>query len=156
MRPSDRFPTLESRICDLSPRLEHALSIAALTQCLMRMLWRLRVQNQRWRIYDYFLVGENRWRAQRYGMSEGLIDFGRGEVVGFKELLDELIGLLAEDADALGCRDEVEAARDIFAGGNSADRQRAVRNDVLGQTGDDARAMTAVMASLAEEFQRDL
>ena len=30
-----------------------------------RMLWRLRQRNQRWRIYDNFLVAENRWRAAR-------------------------------------------------------------------------------------------
>ena len=156
LRPSHAFPTLETRICDLSPRLEHGLSIAALNQCLMRMLWRLRVKNQRWRIYDFFLVGENRWRAQRYGMSEGLIDFGRSEVVPFGELLEELIELLGEDADALGCRAEVEGARAILDGGNSADRQRAVRRDVMGKTGDEARAMRAVLASLAEEFQADL
>ena len=38
LRPSARFPTIESRICDVSPRLEHALSLAALTQCIVRML----------------------------------------------------------------------------------------------------------------------
>jgi gamma-glutamyl:cysteine ligase YbdK (ATP-grasp superfamily) len=32
LRPSARFPTLESRICDVTPRLEHTLSLAALTQ----------------------------------------------------------------------------------------------------------------------------
>ena len=47
------------------------------------MLWRLRTRNQRWRIYDRFLIGENRWRAQRYGVTEGLIDFGANEIVPF-------------------------------------------------------------------------
>jgi len=156
LRPSDRFPTLESRICDNSPRMEHALSIAALTQCLMRMLWRLRVKNQRWRIYESFLVGENRWRAQRYGMSEGLIDFGRGEVVPFAELLDELIELLAEDAEALQCVAEVEAARDILQRGNSAARQRAVRAAELEASGDEDKAMAAVIRALIDEFTVDL
>ncbi len=81
LRPSHQFPTLETRIMDVQPRLEHTLTLAALNQCLMRMLWRLRVKNQRWRIYDRFLIGENRWRAQRYGVTEGLVDFGRGEIV---------------------------------------------------------------------------
>jgi carboxylate-amine ligase len=54
------------------------LAIVALTQSIMHMLWRLRTRNQRWRIYDRFLVGENRWRAQRYGVSNGLIDFAKG------------------------------------------------------------------------------
>lgn len=156
LRPSDRFPTLETRICDNSPRMEHALSIAALTQCLLRMLWRLRVKNQRWRIYESFLVGENRWRAQRYGMSEGLIDFGRGEVVAFAELLDEMIALIAEDAAVLGCAVEVENARNILKCGNGADRQRAVYAAALDKTGDSSRAMRAVVRALAAEFTADL
>ncbi len=27
------------------------------------------------------LVNENRWRAQRYGIDEGLVDFGKGQIV---------------------------------------------------------------------------
>ena len=156
LRPSDRFPTLETRICDVSPRLEHGLSIAALIQCLLRMLWRLRTMNQRWRQYEAFLVGENRWRAQRYGMDEGLIDFGRGEVVPFADLLDELIALIEEDADFLGCSAEVEAARDILLNGNSSQRQRTVHSAELERTGEDGPAMAAVIRSLIDEFSADL
>jgi carboxylate-amine ligase len=58
LRPSSKFPTLESRICDVQPRLEHTLTLAALTQALTRMLWRLAQSNQRWRIYDSFLLSE--------------------------------------------------------------------------------------------------
>ena len=50
LRPSARFPTLETRICDVSPRMEDQLSISALIQCLTRMLMRLRQKNQRWRV----------------------------------------------------------------------------------------------------------
>lgn len=156
LRPSAKFPTLEARVCDNSPRLEHALTIAALTQATMRMLWRLRQKNQRWRIYDAFLVGENRWRAQRYGMGEGLIDFGRGEVVPFAELLEEWIGIVAEDAEALGCLEEVAGARDIVALGNGADRQRAVRAAELEISGDENLAMKAVMRAMVAEFTADL
>jgi carboxylate-amine ligase len=70
LRPSHRFPTLETRICDVCPRLEDALCLAAVVQCLTRYLTRLRRQNVRWRIYDRFLINENRWRAQRYGVGE--------------------------------------------------------------------------------------
>ena len=156
LRPSHKFPTLESRICDMCPRLEHTLTIAALTQSLMRMLWRLKLMNQRWRIYDHFLVGENRWRAQRYGMGEGLMDFGRRELVPFADLLEELIEMVAEDADVLECRDEVDAARNILAAGNGADRQRRVRQAVLDGNGDEGEAMRAVLGSLVEEFHADL
>ena len=87
LRPSDRFPTLETRICDVSTRLDDTITIAAIIQCMTRACSiGLRRDNQRWRLYDRFLINENRWRAQRYGISEGLIDFGRGELVPYEDL----------------------------------------------------------------------
>ena len=50
LRPSHRFPTLETRIMDVQPRLEHALSLAAMVQAIVRMLCRLRSGNMRWRV----------------------------------------------------------------------------------------------------------
>ena len=156
LRPSAQFPTLETRICDVSPRLEDTLTLAALIQSLSRMLFRLRERNQRWRLYDSFLVGENRWRAQRYGTAEGLIDFGRRAIVPFHELMDELIELTAEDADALGCRKEVENARDMQARGTSSERQRAVYAAEKHAGKDHAEAMRGVVRHLIEEFHADL
>jgi carboxylate-amine ligase len=120
------------------------------------MLWRLSLKNQRWRQYDNFLIAENRWRAQRYGVSEGLIDFGRGEIVPFAELLDELIELVYEDAEALGAVAELEAARSILANGTSADQQRATYEKATeaGKTKDEA--LCAVVHHLIEEYQADL
>lgn len=156
LRPSSRFPTIESRICDVSPRLEHALSLAALTQCLTRMLWRLARKNQRWRLYDNFLVSENRWRAQRYGVTGGLIDFGRGDIVPMGELLQEMIELLAQDAKALNCTAEIENALEITKHGSSAERQRATYQAAVdsGKSSDDA--LRDVVRHLIEEFHADL
>ncbi len=157
--PSSRFPTIEARICDVSPpRLETTLSLAALIQSLTRMLWRLKARNQRWRIYDNFLISENRWRAQRYGGvgAGGLIDFGKREVVDFAVLIEELIGLVGEDAKALGCLTEVENARSIVAKGTSADRQRAVFNDSIQAEKSVDEALYDVTRHLVEEFHADL
>ncbi len=156
LRPSDKFPTLESRICDVQPRLEHTLALAALTQCIIRMLWRLRRNNQRWRRYDNFLIAENRWRAQRYGVAGGLVDFGRGEIVPVAALLEELLEMTAEDADALGCVTEVEGARRIVEGGTSADRQRAVYAEAKKHGADHEGRMQAMVRHLIEEFHADL
>ena len=156
LRPSDRYPTLETRICDVSPRVEDALSIAATTQAIMRMLWRLKVKNQRWRAYDPFLISENRWRAQRYGVSEGLIDFGAGAITPFPELIDELIELLAEDTEALESVVEVERLSKIAAHGTSADRQREAYTAAKNSGADHGDAMKAVTQHLIEEFHVDL
>jgi len=156
LRPSARFPTIESRICDVCPRLEVTLTLAAITQCVTRMLWRLSCRNQRWRLYDNFLLAENRWRAQRYGVSEGLIDFGRREVISFETLIDELIELVREDAEALDCVAEIEAARQILANGTSADQQRAVRDAALLAGASEKDALVQVVRHLTEEFHADL
>ncbi|MCZ8122426.1 MAG: carboxylate-amine ligase [Magnetospirillum sp.] len=124
IRPSARFPTLEMRATDMCTALDHAISIAALYRSLISMLWRLKTSNQRWRIYPHMLVKENRWRAQRYGIDEGLVDFGKGEIVPVAGLVDELIELVQPDAERLGCVAEVEGARAILRDGTSAHRQR--------------------------------
>jgi carboxylate-amine ligase len=156
LRPSARFPTLESRICDVTPRLEHTLSLAALTQATMRMLWRLARKNQRWRIYDRFLVGENRWRAQRYGIMEGMIDFGARRILPFEEIIEEWLGLIEEDAGVLRSTEEVLAARRIVETGTSAARQRAVTAEAESRGASREEALHAVVLHLVEEFHADL
>ena len=123
LRPSARYPTLETRIMDVCTRLDDTVALASLLMCIMRMLYRLRTKNQRWRLYTPMLIRENRWRAMRYSFDEGLIDLAKGVVVPFEDLLDELCSLVAEDARALGCVNEVSRVRDILSRGTSAHRQ---------------------------------
>jgi len=123
LRPSARFPTLETRVMDVCTRLDDTIALASLLVCLMRMLYRLRTHNQRWRIYTPMLIRENRWRAMRYSFDEGMIDLAKGEVVPFEDLLDEMLSLVAEDAEALGCEEELSGVRNILSRGTSAHRQ---------------------------------
>lgn len=156
LRPSNAYPTLETRIMDVSPRLEDTLTLAGLTQSIFRMLWRLRTHNQRWRTYSPFLIAENRWRAQRYGVTEGLIDFGADEIVPFGELMSDLIKLVEEDAAILECLPEVERIAEIAEAGTSATRQRAVADQAISAGLDRPQAMTVVVDHLIEEFHQDL
>ena len=153
LRPSHRFPTLETRIMDVSPRLEHALSLAATVQAIMRMLCRFRADNLRWREYDAFLLGENRWRAQRYGITQGLIDFGEASIKPMAQLVEEIIVRVEEDTAALGCTKEVEALENIVKNGTSATRQRAVYEQAKAS---DKEPLNAVIRHLIDEFQHDL
>ncbi len=156
VRPSDRFPTVEMRIADICPRMEDTLCIAAIYQCLMRMLWRLRRNNQRWRLYSPLMVDENRWRAQRYGLDEGLIDFGKGEIVPYARLLDEIIDLTREDADFFGCQGEVEHAREILRRGTSAHRQVMVYESAIAEGKDSRGALRDVVDTLILDTGADL
>ncbi|MEX1206186.1 MAG: carboxylate-amine ligase [Dongiaceae bacterium] len=151
VRPSGRFPTLEMRIADVCTRLDDAICIAAIYRCLLRMLYRLRRANQRWRRYAAMLINENRWRAQRYGLDEGLVDFGKGEIVPYATLLEEIIDLVGEDAEHFGCTAEVAHARRILAGGTSAHRQLATFRAALAAGRSRQAALEAVVDLLIEE-----
>jgi carboxylate-amine ligase len=151
IRPSARFPTLEMRIADIPTRVEDSVCLAALYKCLLRMLYRLRRENQRWRRYANMLISENRWRAQRYGFDEGMIDLGKGTIVPYADLLDELISLTGEDADYFGCVAEVEHGREILKRGTSAHRQLALYNKLREDGVDKLEALKAVVDQLMEE-----
>ena len=151
MRPSARFPTLEMRITDVCPLVEDTVAIAALYQCILRLLYRLRRKNQRWRQYPPLLIRENRWRAQRYGVEQGMVDFGKGAIVPFGELLEELFELVAEDADHFGTTAEVQHARTILKRGTSADRQLARFEEAKALGGTDHAALIAVVDEIVEE-----
>ena len=151
VRPSSRFPTLEMRVTDVCTRLEDGVCVAAMYVCILRMLFRLRRSNQTWRQYPLFLLAENRWRAQRYGVKGTLFDLGKGELVPFGDLVEELLVMLREDAEALGCVAELEHARTIVARGTSADRQVAHYAKLLSQGLSPPDALKGVVDHLIAE-----
>ena len=151
VRPSAKFPTLELRICDICTRLDDTVCIAALYVCWLRMLWRLRKNNQRWRLYNRLLVGENRWRAHRYGFDKGLIDFGLGKIVPYSDLLEEILALTREDAEALDCVAETQHARTILDRGTSAHLQVRVYEEAKAAGANEADALRAAVVALADE-----
>jgi carboxylate-amine ligase len=156
MRPSVRFPTLETRVMDVCTRLDDTVCLTALTACIMRMLYRLRCANQRWRVYTPMLIHENRWRAMRYSFDEGLIDLALGKVVPFEDLLEEILCLIAEDAEALDCVEEVGNARHILTRGTSAHRQLKVFEIEQAGGADSAAALNAVVDRLIEDTAHNL
>lgn len=156
LRPSSRFPTVEMRITDVCTKVEDALCIAALYQCIMRMLVRLKRNNQRWRVYPRVLVRENRWMAQRTGISGSLIDLGRQECVPFSSLIEEMLDVLLEDAKALGCEKEILHARTILDRGTSACRQQKVFKAAKEKGMENLEAFREVARHLVEETANDL
>ncbi len=156
LRPSFRYPTLETRIFDMCTDVDDTACLAAISMCLMRYLYRLRLANQSWRRYNRMLVNENRWRAMRYGIDEGLLDLAKGEVVEFGHLLDEIFELVKEDAQALGCENEVAHAEKILKRGTSAHRQAAVYQKAIDSGAEKQAALNAVVRFLIELTQQGL
>ncbi|MEQ9200298.1 MAG: carboxylate-amine ligase, partial [Rhodospirillales bacterium] len=94
---------------------------------------------------------ENRWRAQRYGFDGGLIDFGAGAVVGYDVLLDEILDLISEDAEALDCVEEVNNARNILTRGTSAHRQIETYDAAIAAGASRQEALEAIVDMLIAE-----
>ncbi len=156
IRPSAKFPTVESRIADVCTLVDDAACVAAIYQCLFSYLWRLRSANQRWRLYPATLIRENRWRAQRYGTEGELVDFGRGKLVKFGDLVEEWIDLLGPEAEEIGCLKELLHVRVIASGGSSAARQRRAFAAATEAGADRAEALRVVVDHLIEETVADL
>ncbi len=141
---------------DVCTRIDDTVALASLLVCWMRMLYRLRLANQRWRLYTPMLVRENRWRAMRYSFDAGLIDLAKGLVVPFDELLDEILVLVSEDAEALGCTEELGSVRNILARGTSAHRQLKTFELEKAAGASDERALQAVVDRLVQDTQQGL
>jgi carboxylate-amine ligase len=151
VRPSARYPTLELRICDICTRLDDAITIAALWQSILAMLYRLRASNQTWRRYRGTLIEENKWLAQRHGIGAELADFGTLTRKPFGVLLEEIIELVRDEAMRLGCLPEVLRAREILDRGTSADRQLEVFEKARAAGAAEREAAAAVVDWLIEE-----
>lgn len=151
LRPSWRYPTLETRVMDCCTSVDDSACLAALVQCTLRMLFRLRRNNQQWRQYADMLINENRWRAMRYGSDEGLLDLAVGRVTPFGDLLEEILALIREDAIALDCLADVEHARTILRRGTSAHRQLQAYEAAKSRGASEREALMAVVDWLVRE-----
>lgn len=152
IRPSDKFPTLEQRITDICGTVAEAAAIAAAYQALLLYFHKLKQKNLRWRRYPNTMILENRWQAQRHGVNGKLIDLGRGEMVPFAELVEELIDLVGGEAKALGSYAELLHLRVMAKHGSSADRQRQAFDKAIASGADKPSALRAVVEHLVSAF----
>ena len=148
IRPSARYPTLEMRITDVCTKIEDAMAVAAVYVCLLSLLFRLRTNNQKWRTYATFLLDENVWRAQRYGSTGSLIDFGQRRLVPFSELAEELMTILMPEAEELGCVRQLQHVRQIVMDGTSAEHQLWVFRRALNSGASQSEALVQVVDML--------
>ncbi len=141
IRPHPFFPTLEFRVCDIPTKVDETIAIAALIQATTAKLYKLYRQNMSFRIYRRALIEENKWRAARYGLDGKLIDFGKREEVPLRHLIHELLELVDDVVDELGCREEINYIYKILETGTSADRQLRVYQE----TGGDLQAVVDML-----------
>ena len=123
IRPSLQHPTLELRIADVCTRLDDAICIAAIFRCLVRHLVEQTDINADLSAIGRAIAVENKWRAQRYGTAVSFVDQQSMQAKPIATVLEDLLGRLADDAEALSCASEVAHAREILKRGSSADEQ---------------------------------
>ena len=156
IRPSANYATIELRICDICPRIEDAVAVAALYACLIRHLNARLDAGERLDELSPESVEEGRWIAQRYGTFAFLPHpNGIGGRIDVAELVDELVTTLREDARALGCEAQLARIPRIIAEGNSADRQEDVYRQAMLDGADSPEALRAVVDSVIAETERD-
>jgi carboxylate-amine ligase len=123
IRPSLNNPTIELRVADSCTRLDDAIAVAALFRCLVRALDRDRALNAGFDRVGRAITQENKWHAQRYGIGATFVEpFSRSPLT-LVQWLDQVIDFIAEDANALGCENEIRHLHVIAGQGTSADRQ---------------------------------
>ena len=150
IRPSLKHPTLELRAPDSCTRVDDALAIAALYRALARHLMHNPWLNWDLTAVDRAIVVENKWRAQRYGVTGTFADTSGNGAISVAEMLEQVIALVRDDAVALACLDDVLHCRAIVAAGTSADAQLAVFEEAQERTEDRSEALRAVTAWIAE------
>lgn len=146
MRPSLKHPTLELRAPDCPTRVEDSIAIAALWRSLALRLTRNPSLNRDIDAVKRAIVVENKWRAQRYGVHGTFV--GEHGAVSVADFTNQVIEETAVDAEALGCRTEMERCAVIVGSGTSADTQMAVYQQ-HGPTRGRTHALNAVTDWLA-------
>jgi carboxylate-amine ligase len=126
VRPHLTFPTIEVRICDAQPDLAEAQSLAALMHALGARFARALDEGEPLPDLPHRLIEENMWRAIRYGLTDGLIDFELGEVVPARARIEALIEWVLPVAEEIGAAPFLAVPE-----GNAAERQYT-RLDELG------------------------
>ena len=151
IRPSNKYPTIEMRICDSCTRAEEAVAIAVLYRCLVRAVARRPDLNAGLGALERAIAAENIWQAQRHGTTACFIDAASGAVSPVAAALDATLALIEDDADALGCTAWLAPLRRIARDGSSADRQLSAFADARARGEHTGNALKAVVASLAAE-----
>jgi carboxylate-amine ligase len=130
-RPSDNYPTLEFRVCDVVLSVDHAVALAGLIRGLVVQYSSETETSTELR---HELLRAASWRAARSGLSGDLIDPLDGSVKPAARAVEDLVDFVTPALDRLGDTSRVQRwVSHVLEGGNGADRQRrafAVRHDV--------------------------
>lgn len=145
VRPSPRFGTIETRVCDGASNLLEVTALAALTHCLVEHFSSMLDRGEELPTMQPWFVQENKWRSARYGMDAIVIVNAAGDEELVTDAVERLLVELAPVAERLGCTAELDAVRVILRRGASYQRQRAVARRHGGELDSVVAALVAEM-----------
>jgi len=129
IRPRPAVGTIEFRICDMPPSLDHALAIAALIRCLVIAAERLlehKPRLQRGDLRRYWIALENKWLAARFGLQAQCIRTPRSKLHTLSEDVERLLGILRPIARETGEEHFLDFFEPLGQFETGAERQRRV------------------------------
>jgi carboxylate-amine ligase len=137
VRPHHNFGTVEVRICDMPERLEDALALTALVQCLVKWLSDAIDEGASPFHCHPMLIRQNKWRAARYGPEARLVDCNRFTTRSIRSMVGDLVRELWPVAEQLHCQEHLGHVLQLAAGPSGASRQLAL----LAETGSPVEAV---------------
>lgn len=146
VRPSAKWGTVETRVCDGLPTTFEVGALTALVQCVVDDFSARLDAGEELVTMQPWYVRENKWRAARYGMDAEIIVDRDGVQRPVEDDVRDLVARLEPTADRLGCAKELHDVLTIVEEGASYERQAVV----AAQAGGDLRA---VVSSLIREMR---
>ena len=127
LRPHHRYPTVEFRVADVTPRLEDAIAVAALARALVAAIVAGELgEPELSGTVVQPLLGENAWRAARDGTEAVFVDLFAPEprTVPARDAVLGLAERLRPYSEALGDAGALDALAEVFDRGCAALRMR--------------------------------
>ena len=113
IRPHHHFGTVEIRVCDMPPDLNHVAALTALVQCLVQAISDEIEEGTYQLDYHPMMVQQNKWRAVRFGSDARLVVTEDYQQSSVQEMTDHLVDLLQPYADRLGCERELNYVKQL-------------------------------------------
>jgi carboxylate-amine ligase len=129
LRPHPKLGTIEIRVCDGQTRIESVAAIVALVQSLTATLAERYERDGSLPIQPVTLIGENKWRAARYGLDADLVDLEHDTERPAREALAALVDLGRAAAIRLGCSAELDEVARLLERDTGAAEQRRVHEE---------------------------
>lgn len=127
VRPSARFPTLETRIADVCLTVDEAVTVAGLAQALVSAALTAETDGSGGDRPRQEVLNAAVWRAARHGLDEQLIDVASSSLRPAGEVVARTMDMLRPALEDAGTWARVrEGVAEILGRGNGASRQRAV------------------------------